>query len=274
MTLISLLLVLLIERVTTKSRYWQTEFYVDKYLDAVEKRDLMRKSSASWVLLLLLFLPALVFFVVLRELSGGLIEFIVNTAILMVCVGCPAVRATYKCFLQAANRGDFQACSMYAEQLNEADQGIEAFGQNLVWQNYRHYAAVILWFTALGGAGAVLYALARNMQSRYANREDGTSERIDHIMSLLDWVPVRITALGFLLVGHFSRAFPIWVSHLPDPAVPAKTLLLSVAVQAEEIEPDQNDCTEEPCTLVRLAKRNIMFLMTAIAILTLSGWLD
>ena len=98
MTLISLLLVLLIERVTTKSRYWQTEFYVDKYLDAVEKRDLMRESSASWVLLILLFLPAVIFFVVLRELSGGLIELIVSTAILMVCVGCPAVRANYKSF--------------------------------------------------------------------------------------------------------------------------------------------------------------------------------
>ncbi|MFT4940947.1 MAG: AmpE protein [Paraglaciecola sp.] len=274
MTLISLLLVLLIERVTTKSRYWQTEFYVDKYLDVVEKRDWMRKSSASWALLILLFLPTVIFFVVMQQLSGGLIELIVSTAILMVCVGCPAVRATYKCFLQAANRGDFQACSMYAEQLNEADEGPEAFGQNLVWQNYRHYAAVILWFTALGAAGAVLYVLARNIQSRYANSEDGTSERINQIMYLLDWLPVRITALGFLLVGHFSRAFPIWIAHLPDPAVSAKTLLLSVAVQAEEVEPDENDCTEEPCTLVRLAKRNIMFLTAAIAILTLSGWLD
>ena len=274
MTLISLLLVLLIERVTTKSRYWQTEFYVDKYLDTIEKRDGMRKSSTPWVLLILLFLPSVVFFVVLRELSGGLLELIISTAILMVCVGSPAVRATYKCFLQAANRGDLQACSMYADQINEPDEDMEAFGQNLVWQNYRHYAAVILWFTAMGAAGAVMYVLARNMQSRYAKHEDGTAERIDQFMYILDWLPVRITALGFLLVGHFSRAFPIWISHLPDPAVPAKTLLLSVAVQAEEVEPDENDCTEEPCILVRLAKRNIMFLVAVIAILTLSGWLD
>lgn len=274
MTLISLLLVLLIDRVTTKTRYWQTEFYVDKYLDIVEKRDWMEKSSASWILLILLFLPALILFVILRELDGGLLELIVNTAILMVCVGCPAVRENYKSFLEAANRSDLQACSMYADQISNGDQGIEAYGQNLVWQNYRHYAAVILWFTALGAAGAVLYVLARTMQNRYAAGEDASAERINHVMSLLDWLPVRITALGFLLVGHFSRAFPTWLGHLPDPAVSAKTLLLSVAVQAEEVEPDANDCSEEPCTLVRLAKRNVMFLMTAIAILTLSGWLD
>lgn len=274
MTLISLLLVLLVDRVTTKTRYWQSEFYIDKYLNLIEKRDLMEKTSASWILLILLFLPALLLFVVLGELGGGLFALIINTAILMICVGCPAVRENYKKFLQAANRGDMQASSMYADQLNEADQDDVEYGQNLVWQNYRHYAAVILWFTALGAAGAVLYVLARAMQNRYMKAENGSGERMNHVMSLLDWLPVRITALGFLLVGHFSRAFPTWLGHLPDPAVPAKTLLISVAVQAEEVEPDENDCTEEPCTLVRLAKRNIMFLMTIIAILTLAGWLD
>jgi AmpE protein len=76
------------------------------------------------------------------------------------------------------------------------------------------------------------------------------------------------------LVGHFSRAFPTWLGYLPDPAVQAKTLLLAVSKQAEEIEPDENDCTEEPCTLVRLAKRNVMFLLVIIALLTLSGWID
>ncbi|MGY0562495.1 MAG: beta-lactamase regulator AmpE, partial [Paraglaciecola chathamensis] len=43
---------------------------------------------------------------------------------------------------------------------------------------------------------------------------------------------------------------------------------------AEEIEPDERDYTEEPCTLVKLAKRNILFLMAVISGLTLGGWLS
>ena len=51
-------------------------------------------------------------------------------------------------------------------------------------------------------------------------------------------------------------------------------MCIKFSKKAEEIEPDENDCTEEPCTLVRLAKRNVMFLLVIIALLTMSGWID
>ena len=154
------------------------------------------------------------------------------------------------------------------------DKDTVSFGLNLVWQNYRHYTAVILWFAACGAAGAIFYILVREMGSKFSNDNIQVANQVKRLLNIVDWIPVRITALGFLLVGHFSRAFPTWLSYLPDPAVQAKTLLLDVSKQAEEIEPDENDCTEEPCTLVRLAKRNVMFLLVIIALLTLSGWID
>tara|TARA_R110002153_G_scaffold249897_6_gene406448 strand:- start:1936 stop:2757 length:822 start_codon:yes stop_codon:yes gene_type:complete len=273
MTIISLLLVLLVERVTTKSQYWQFEFYFNKLVKAFKKEDLEESSKSYWWLGSII-LPVFVVYILVQQLAGGLIELVASTAILMVCVGCPAVRATYKCFLQAANRGDIEACSLYAEQLGNSDEGIESFGRNLVWQNYLHYAAVILWFTALGAAGALLYVLSREMNKQLKLNSHPEAIDADKLMYVLDWVPVRITALGFLLVGHFSRAFPIWFGYLLDPQIDAKSLLLNVAKQAEEIEPDEKDCTEEPCTLVRLAKRNVMFILVAIALLTLSGWIN
>jgi AmpE protein len=115
MTLISLLLVLLVERATTKSQYWQAEFYADKYLENIESRGWFNSSSKSWVLTLVIFVPVVIIYLVVQKFAGGLVELIISTAILMVCVGCPAIRATYKCFLQAANKGDSQACDMYEE---------------------------------------------------------------------------------------------------------------------------------------------------------------
>ncbi|PKG97343.1 beta-lactamase regulator AmpE [Paraglaciecola sp. MB-3u-78] len=274
MTLISLLLVLLVERVTTKSKYWQAGFYTDKYLHSIQSRDWFSSSSKSWVLALVIFVPVIIVYLVVQKFAGGLLELVISTAILMVCVGCPTIRATYKCFLQAANRGDLQACSMYEDQISGDDKGTISFGLNLVWQNYRHYTAVILWFAAFGAAGAILYVLVRELESKLSNDNEQVGHQIKGLLNIVDWIPVRITALGFLLVGHFSRAFPTWLGYLPDPAVQAKTLLLDVSKKAEEIEPDENDCTEEPCTLVRLAKRNVMFLLVIIALLTLTGWID
>jgi AmpE protein len=213
-------------------------------------------------------------YILVHHLADGLVELVVSTAILMLCVGCPAVRATYKCFLQAANRGDIEACSLYAGQIGTSEEGMESFGGNLVWQNYLHYAAVILWFTALGASGALLYVLTREVTKFFEVNHHPAGTAAKKLMHVLDWVPVRVTALGFLLVGHFSRAFPAWLGYLLDPKIEAKTLLLTVAKQAEEIEQDENDCTEEPCTLVRLAKRNVMFIVVAIALLTLSGWIN
>ncbi|MFQ3219951.1 MAG: AmpE protein [Paraglaciecola sp.] len=270
MTLISLLLVLFIERITTKSRYWQAEFYVGKYLALLSKRQWLSPSSPSWLLSMVILLPALILFIALHWFLGGVLGFVLSTAILMVCVGCPNVRASYKHFLQAADRGDIEASYLYAEQITGPEEEMQTLGQNLVWQNYQHYAAVILFFVAFGAAGALLYVIARGLQNKFCAQ----SPCIDKIMHILDSLPVRITALGFLLVGHFSRAFPIWLNHLLLPAVPAKTLLMEVCTAAEEIEPDALNCTEEPCTLVRLAKRNIMFLMVVISGLTLTGWLS
>lgn len=274
MTIISLLLVLLVERVTTKSQYWQFEFYFHKYMQSASAYQGNEENTRTWWWLAIIILPVVLVYFLVQQLSNGLLELVLSTAILMVCVGCPAVRATYKCFLQAANRGDIEACALYADQIGDPDDTIENFGRNLVWQNYLHYAAVILWFTALGASGALLYVLARETFKQLKATQHPSTADARVLMHILDWVPVRITALGFLLVGHFSRAFPTWLGHLLDPQITAKTLLLNVAKQAEEIEPDKNNCAEEPCTFVRLAKRNVMFILVAIALLTLSGWIN
>jgi AmpE protein len=270
MTLISLLLVLFIERITTKSRNWQAEFYVSKYLALLSEREWLSPSSPSWLLSIVILAPALILFFALHGFIGGILGFVISTAILMVCVGCPSIRANYKHFLQAAERGDLEACSLYAEQITGPEEEMQTLGQNLVWQNYQHYAAVILFFVAFGAAGSLLYVIAKGLHNMHYSQ----SAHIDNIMHILDFLPVRITALGFLLVGHFSRAFPIWLGHVLVTTVSAKTLLMEVSTAAEEIEPDKLNCTEEPCTLVRLAKRNILFLMVVISALTLTGWLS
>lgn len=273
MTLISLIVVLLAERIATQSKFWQESFYNGLYQSQLVKRKWLDESSNGTNYLLIVGLPPLILFLLLGAIDSVILRLIVDSAILMICIGCPSLRATYKCYLQAANRGDFQACSMYADQLGHGSNSPGSFGQNLVWLNYQHYAAVIIWFAILGPAGSVLYVMALST-GQWLEKEQHVELSAAHkLMAVLDWLPVRITALGLLIVGHFSKALPVWLSHLASVDKPAKDLLGEVAKAAEEVEPDEHDCTEEPCTLVRLAKRNVMFLVVFISVLSLSGWL-
>ncbi|GAA0859105.1 beta-lactamase regulator AmpE [Aliiglaciecola litoralis] len=273
MTLISLIVVLLAERVANQSKYWQANFYTSHLFAFLQRRDIVKPGMQSATFIAVIGLPTVFLLILLGQIDSSIVRLVLDTAILMVCIGCPALRETYKNYLQAANRGDFQASSMYADQLGHDVDSPATFGQMLVWLNYQHYAAVIIWFALLGPAGSVLYVLTRALHETTLEQHDDSHPISEKVLHILDWIPVRVTALGFLLVGHFSKALPIWLSHFGNLHTPAKTLLCDVARAAEEVEPDETDCTEEPCTLVRLAKRNVMFLVVAISILSLSGWL-
>jgi AmpE protein len=104
-----------------------------------------------------------------------------------------------------------------------------------------------------------------------ANEKSIICKDYQNILFYIDWIPVRITSFGYMLVGHFSKAFPTWVENLFDTQKPANEILIDVAQRSEDIMVGDNDCTAEPCLLVRLAKRNVLLMLAFIAILTLIG---
>lgn len=285
MTLLSLLLALLIERVTAKTDQWRAQYHIDKYVEWVKGKGWLKGSTDTAHLLAIVLVPTLLVFWIADWLGNGIIGLLFNTVILYLCIGCPRLRATYKCFLQAANRGDVMACELHSEALgHNADSGYcGSFGQHLVWLNYTHYAAVIIAFMLLGSAGAVLYVLSYALY-RYVHTEWETEEDQPAVVKAsvsishwVDFIPVRITALGFLLVGHFGRAMPIWFEHLFDGSVTAKRLLCEVSTAAEDVEAkpptldDPESIISEPKILVKLAKRNITFLVSVVSVLTVFG---
>jgi adenosylcobinamide-phosphate synthase len=88
---------------------------------------------------------------------------------------------------------------------------------------YRQVFAVIFWFVILPGpAGAVLYRAAALLAREWgmlapgieasphtqARGEFGRPAR--QVLALLDWIPVRLTALSFAIVGDFEDAVACW----------------------------------------------------------------
>jgi cobalamin biosynthesis protein CobD/CbiB len=89
--------------------------------------------------------------------------------------------------------------------------------------SYRQVFATLFWFTVLPGpAGAVLYRAAALLAEEWRGGAPGADitpiaealgrfgQPARRLLWLLDWVPVRLTALSFAIVGDFEDAIFCW----------------------------------------------------------------
>ena len=78
--------------------------------------------------------------------------------------------------------------------------------------SHHHVFGVLFWFLMpIGPAGVVLYRLADIASQRWSVRSDlNLGESARHFFYVLDWVPARITAIGFAIVGNFEGAVYAW----------------------------------------------------------------
>jgi AmpE protein len=299
MSLISLLIALAAERYLS-SPFWQFKTYYQQYLMLLKKFNVLDKSWENGVATLaLLLVPVLAVYLMLMLIDDSFLHMVFSTIILIICFGSFATRDTYKKYLMAAFRGELTTCQLYHSQLiQDKNLANMDFGQTLIWLNYRYYIAIMLFFLFFGAAGVVFYRLLTTLleQQAFDNGSEVLAEKaaeeqvnegslptqmnsavysyFNQLLFWLDWLPVRLTSFGYIMVGHFSKALPVWLESVFNIKKPADQVLGDVAKKSEDTMLDNQDCTAEPCLLVRLAKRNILLLLAVVAVLTLSGVLS
>jgi len=310
MSLLSLLIALAAEK-SLSSSLWRFDYYYKKYASFFQRdknSSAFKGSTFSYTIFLLL--PVALIYGILFLVGDGLLHLIISTLVLIVCFGCFTTRHSYKQYLHAAFRGEETTSELFHQQLLQ-DKNLPSmgFGPALIWLNYRYYIAIMLFFVIFGAPGVVFYRLLTTVieqqngcsldQSENTSGND-KSDKIDHqnqqeestinegdkfsipsvssgcknyhdILFYLDWLPVRITSFGYMFVGHFSKALPMWLESFFDGKKPTHEILTDVAQKSEDIMIDENDCTAEPCLLVRLSKRNVLLLLATIATLTMFG---
>ena len=277
MGLISLLISLAAEK-SLSSPYWQFNFAFGHYMKMVRQQNFHRKVTGTLLPILLLAIPVSLTYLALSLVEDSVLNLVLSTAILIICFGCVKTRDTYKCFLQSAFKGELTTCDLHYQQLL-TDKSLPnyGFGQTLIWLNYRYYISVMMYFVVFGAAGAVFYRLLCSLdeqQHRLKNKDPESAAITDvyaRVLFWADWLPVRLASFGLMIVGHFSKAFPVWLENITEINKAPQCILIDVAQKAEDIMVDDEDCTAEPCLLVKLAKRNVLLWFAIIAVLTLTG---
>ncbi|VVE07506.1 Cobalamin biosynthesis protein CbiB [Pandoraea cepalis] len=167
--------------------------------------------------------------------------------------------------------------------------------------SHRHVFGVFFWFLMpVGPAGAVLYRLAEYLSRRWTepapDRSPAFGAFARKVFYVIDWVPARLTAIGFAIVGNFEDAIYAWRHYAKQWPNENEGILLAAGSGAlgarltgplaevssvdalnqgdDAVLPVGSECT--PRTLqaaVGLVWRAVLLWMLLLLLLTLAVWL-
>jgi adenosylcobinamide-phosphate synthase len=163
-----------------------------------------------------------------------------------------------------------------------------------VLASHRHVFGVLAWFSVLaafgfGPTGAVLYRLgefvARYWQFKSLSQQQPVSETLQKsaylAWTLIDWLPARITALGFAVVGNFEEAIDGWRQDAAQSESNNDSLMLAATAGAVNLQlkraTSNPDATQRPtpelahlAIVVGLVWRAVVLWVFLLALLTLA----
>ena len=227
MTLIALLLALLAEQL----RPLAARPLIVRLLDSAAERAVARFNDGSagngrfaWLLLVLGGTLGTAFAYWLLWELHPLLAFVFNVAVLYLCMGFGNDSRLFSEIHLALRMGELaRARDLLAEWRGGR---YDAAGVNEVARMsiemalvaaHRRVFGVVFWFMLLPGpSGAVMYFAARALHALWGARADadfGDFGRFARTaFEALDWVPVRITATVFSVMGNFEDAIYCWRS--------------------------------------------------------------
>ncbi|CRM83092.1 regulatory signaling modulator protein AmpE [Pseudomonas sp. 25 R 14] len=213
-------------------------------------RELARLESSTrlgkqpWLILaLLVLLPVALLgllLLVLEPVAYGLLALPVHLLVVIYSLGRGDLLGQLGPFRDAWRRGDLQAAEHVAERdlaigADSGEQLLERVQSHLLWQAYQSFFAVIFWYFLLGPVVALAYRLLALASERSQNPL--VAERAGQLRHAFDWLPVRLLAASFALVGNFVAVSRVMLHELLNWDISAAQLVEKVGLVAGEIPP-------------------------------------
>ena len=200
-------LVLLLVAVILLWTPWRTGYPRDVLQPCVARAAGSDRAWAGVVLVLALLVPVWLLLWALEGLAYGLFTLVLHVGILLLSVGRHDPLAGMNTdFVAAWQRRDQAAAALVAEQqlgitAEHADGLLAAVRGGMVSASLQDYFVPAFWYLLLGPLGALGYRLLE-----LASRRDGqpVARPTAVLVHALEWIPARLLALSFALVGQFD----------------------------------------------------------------------
>lgn len=198
--------------------------------------------NRPWLVLALLILfPVAVLgllLVVLEPVAYGLLAFPIHLLVVIYSLGRGDLLAGLGPFRDAWRREDLQAATHVAKRdldigADSGEQLLERVQGHLLWEAYQSFFAVIFWYFLLGPVAALSYRLLALAAEHGKN--PALVERAAQLRHAFDWLPVRLLAASFALVGNFVAVSRVMLHELLNWNISAAQLVEKVGLVAGEI---------------------------------------
>lgn len=310
MSLLTILISLALERLLPPLEHLRGLDWFSQYTDWIRRR---LGGHPRWqgipALLITVLLPVIAVGV-LQSLFADILDvlvFLFGIIVLSFCLGPRNPLYVAHKYQDALEHGDTDEAQTSLEFLlpdgipeDEAVRA-EALVETVLIQNHERLLAILFWFVVLGPMGAVLYLLAA-YQAQHARRNPDPdilefSAAAAKLHDLLAWIPCRLTALSYAVMGSFVHALQAWeISEAPGvdeaefeetkleeieaaakthtvPIIPdSHGLLLRVGLGALQFDDEPPKDTSTVRETFALCLRSVIAWLTILALLTLAGW--
>lgn len=182
-----------------------------------------KNGRMGWILMMAaLVLPVALVYWVLQYYGLVFLAFVWNVAIVYLTLGFRHYSHYFTSIQLALNNGDeASARTLLAEWARIDTVGMDATDiariavEMSLITTHRSVFGVFFWFLMPGGAAcAVLYRVSEYLARAWNEPEHMRNEAFGQFAAkafyCIDWIPVRLTAIAFAVVGNFEDAIYAW----------------------------------------------------------------
>ncbi len=225
MTLFSILLVLLIEQFRPLRADNPIYAAIRVFAARVEhsfNAGRLEHGRMAWLAMMSVLVVPTLFIYWLLALVGPLAQFIWSVLIVYLTMGFRHYSHYFTAIQAALSNGELtEARHLLAEwtghDVRDLDlQEVARLSvENALITTHRHVFGVFLWLLLpIGPAGAVIYRLAEYLARAWNEPDHLRQESFGHFakkaFDWIDWLPARLTAVAFAIVGNFEDAIYAW----------------------------------------------------------------
>ena len=220
-------LALLLDWVAGEPPRWHPLVGYGRLVLWVEDRILDNDSTASRqrttgtvAVVLMVMVPAVLLGAFERYFFGALLSAIVSIVVLYIAIGARSLVEHAQTVGHALAAGDLGSARTRTARIVSRDTGamdengvVKATVESILENGSDALFAPIFWFTVAGIPGVVVYRLSNTLDAMWGYRNDRyryfgwAAARMD---DLLNWLPARLAALSYALMGNFSNAIRCW----------------------------------------------------------------